>query len=283
MALSHSEDNYQISCLRGSLYSAPYVAHFGWKAQLGCVFSTFKDRIYDILFTWRTWPFELCLLTKSCQRTAMTSAKLWKYVLACVVNLNIILNLMDVLSHLLSLFLVSTSDELELNMFTTRLLHSLLLRHSKRGRGRGGRETAMVAVVHDSALFPIALGPPATHYVLDHVEARNWHLASQGWSCGRFRLRVTTFEGCYAISCTGFHRLHDSYFTVERSRSNFSLWYSFSIFRFVVNFENDSFFQREHVDQAWLLCSYPADSAVSLGRFGRAENDVSVDLKIVSR
>ena len=86
---------------------------------------------------------------------------------------------MDVLSHLLSLFLVSTSDELVLNMFTTRLLHSLLLtRHSKRGRGRGGRETAMVEVVHDSALFPIALGPPATHYVLDHVDARHLERSS---------------------------------------------------------------------------------------------------------
>ena len=38
---------------------------------------------------------------------------------------------------------------------------------------------AAVTVVHDSALlFPIALGPPATHYVLDHVDARHLERSS---------------------------------------------------------------------------------------------------------
>ena len=75
-------------------------------------------------------------------------------------------------------------------MFMTLLLHSLLsiLRHSKRGRDRG-RGTAMVDVVHDSALFPIALGPPAGHNVLDRVKVRR-HLVPHGRSSGRRRLRA---------------------------------------------------------------------------------------------
>ena len=69
------------------------------------------------------------------------------------------------LAHLLSLFLVSTSDDPEVNMISTLSHTTTLERHlKKRGHVR------VSAVVHDhSALFPVALRPPTPDNDLDHV------------------------------------------------------------------------------------------------------------------